>query len=298
MVCVPGCGLAAPHWGPFTDYTVAPDESCSWSCDWCKCQITHFYLLQIFPKVFCSGLCSSLSEVCKGVDFMVETVETHWFIRETMATATSRNMVTDSFSGAVHAMFFCPFVTINFLIKNVYFSPLGKYLQIITTERQPQYLFLPWRGQILFFFFFLWHHIRHPWGRGLTHSPWEIRINFQVGRAETKNDSFCLPLKLWSRHLLIFIDADPAQPSLFPASPRPPFLSGSPAPFAALNNARRFNASYVERAMMWDSKRVVHHQLRVLSSPRRATNFSWAKTSKSPHKMSKQIKFCRNDPKD
>lgn len=140
-----------------------------------------------------------------------------------MATATGRNIVNDSFCRAVHSMFFCPFVTINFMIKNVYFSPLGKYLQIITTERQQQYLFLPWRRQILFFLF-LWHHIRHPWGRGLTHSPWEIRINFQVGRAETKNDSFCLPLKLWSRHLLIFIDADPAQPSFFSRLPHPLFF--------------------------------------------------------------------------
>lgn len=90
------------------------------------------------------------------------------------------------------------------------FVPLGKYLQIIPTERRQQYLFLPWRAQILFFFFFFWHHIRHGWGRGLTHSPWEIRINFQVGRAETQNDSFCLPLKLLSRHLLIFIEADSA----------------------------------------------------------------------------------------
>lgn len=168
-----------------------------------KIQITHFYFLLL-------KLSATTETVSTTV--RVETVETHWFRRETRATATRRDIDNDSFCPTVHSMFFCPLVTINFFFplsaniyrlslqkgsSNIYFFPDGdKYLSSSSFDATSDI----------------------PWGQGLTHSPWEIRINFQVGRAESKNDSFCLPLKLRPRHLLIFIEADPAQslpPPLF-----------------------------------------------------------------------------------
>lgn len=130
-------------------------------------------------------------------------------------------------------------------------------------------------------------------GGGLTHSPWEIRINFQVGQAESKNDSFCLPLKLRPRHLLIFIEADPAQ------SPPPPFLSGSPAPFAALNNARRFNASYVKAGhdVRLKARRPSPAACAVLSPPR--CQLLVGENLKVPNtRCQNRLSSVENDPKD